>query len=182
MTREFLKNLGLDDETVDRVLDENMADIGKEKARSEASKEALEAAQVELEELKGQSGDISAVRQQLSELQAKYDADTQTLKQSLNERDYADAVNRAIADRGLSFSSKSAERAFRAALAESGLELKNGELKGLDDFIKAQREADPDAFINGAVRVSLSVSPDDGRDTVPTTLVGALHERYEKKG
>ena len=86
------------------------------------------------------------MQKQLTELQAKYDQDTGALRTQLADRDYADAIGRAITGKGIKFSSKSAERAFTAALKEQKLELKDGELKGLDDFIKAQREADPAAF------------------------------------
>lgn len=153
MTRDFLKNLGLDDEAIDKILDENMADIGKEKRKTEAAEakttaanEALSDAQGELETLKASNGDIAKVQQQLSELQAKYDADTGDLRSQLAARDYSDAISKAISDKGLKFSSKSAQSAFVAALKEKKLELKDGALDGLDDFIKAQRDADPDAF------------------------------------
>ena len=153
MTREFLKNLGLEDAAIDNILNENMADIGKEKAKTTAAKAdladaqgKLADAQSELETLKKAGGDAAAVQQQLAELQAKYDKDTGDLRTQLADRDYADAIGRAITGKGLKFSSKSAERAFTAALKERKLELKDGELTGLDDFIKAQKDADPEAF------------------------------------
>lgn len=152
MTREFLKNLGLEDSAIDSILNENMADIGKEKAKTTTAKAdladaqgKLAAAQSELEALKKSNG-AAAVQQQLTELQAKYDKDTGDLRAQLADRDYADAIGKAITGKGLKFSSKSAERAFTAALKEEKLELKDGELSGLDDFIKAQKEADPEAF------------------------------------
>lgn len=153
MTREFLKNLGLEDAAIDNILNENMADIGKEKSKTTAAKAdladaqgKLSSAQSELEALKKAGGDTAAIQQQLTELQAKYDKDTGDLRTQLADRDYADAIGKAITSKGLKFSSKSAERAFTAALKEQKLELKDGELTGLDDFIKAQKEADPDAF------------------------------------
>lgn len=153
MTREFLKNLGLEDSAIDNILNENMADIGKEKARTTTAKAdladaqgKLSAAQSELETLKKSNGDAAAVQKQLTELKAKYEKDTGDLRTQLADRDYSDAIARAITGKGLKFSSKSAERAFTAALKEQKLELKDGELSGLDDFIKAQREADPEAF------------------------------------
>jgi len=144
MTRDFLKNLGLEDAAIDNILNENMADIGKEKAKTTTAKAdladaqgKLADAQSELETLKKAGGDAAAVQQQLTELQAKYDKDTGDLRTRLADRDYADAIGRAITGKGLKFSSKSAERAFTAALKEQKLELKDGELTGLDDFIKA---------------------------------------------
>ena len=153
MTREFLKNLGLEDAAIDNILNENMADIGKEKAKTTAAKAdladaqgKLTAAQSELETLKKAGGDAADIQKQLTDLQAKYDKDTGDLRTQLADRNYADAISKAITGKGLKFSSKSAERAFTAALKAQKLELKDGELSGLDDFIKAQKEADPEAF------------------------------------
>lgn len=153
MTREFLKNLGLDDAAIDNILNENMADIGKEKAKTTTAKAdladaqgKLTAAQSELETAKKAGGDAADIQKQLTDLQAKYDKDTGDLRTQLADRDYSDAIGKAITGKGLKFSSKSAERAFTAALKEKKLELKDGELTGLDDFIKAQKDADPDAF------------------------------------
>lgn len=153
MKRDFLEGLGLEKETVDKIMAENGADLEREKAKTTAAKAdladaqgKLSAAQTELDGLKKSSGDIAAVQKQLTDLQAKYDKDTGDLRGQLADRDYSDAITRAIAGKSLEFSSKSAERAFTAALKEQKLELKDGELTGLDDFIKAQKEADPDAF------------------------------------
>lgn len=153
MKREMLEGLGLEKEVVDKIMAENGADLEREKAKTTAAKADLADAQgklsavtTELEGLKKSNGDIAAVQKQLTELQAKYDKDTGDLRTQLADRDYADAIGKAITGKGLKFSSKSAERAFTAALREQKLELKDGELSGLDDFIKAQREADPEAF------------------------------------
>ena len=69
MTREFLKNLGLEDAAIDNILNENMADIGKEKAKTAAAKAdladaqgKLANAQSELETLKNAGGDAAAVQ------------------------------------------------------------------------------------------------------------------------
>ena len=153
MKRDFLEALGLEKETVDKIMAENGADLEREKAKTTAARAdladaqgKLSTAQTELEGLKKAGGDVAAVQQQLADLQTKYDKDTGDLRAQLADRDYTEAVGRAIAGKGLKFSSKSAERAFKAALKEQKLELKDGELTGLDDFIKAQREADPEAF------------------------------------
>lgn len=153
MKREFLEGLGLEKETVDKIMAENGADLEREKAKTTAAKAdladaqgKLTAAQTELDGLKKAGGDIGRLQQQLTDLQAKYDNDTGDLRSQLADRDYSDAISRAISGKGLKFSSKSAQQAFTAALKEKKLELKDGELTGLDDFIKAQKEADPDAF------------------------------------
>lgn len=190
MTREFLKNLGLEDSAIDSILNENMQDIGKEKAKTTSTKAdladaqgKLTAAQTELEGLKKANGDIATVQQQLADLQAKYDTDTKALQGQLDDRDYSDAITRAIAGKALKFSSKSAERAFTAALKEKKLELKDGELTGLDDFIKAQKEADPDAFAPDKAPPRI-VGPMGGGggapDTAPKTVAEQLAQHIGK--
>lgn len=190
MTREFLKNLGLEDAAIDSILNENMQDIGKEKAKTNAAKAdladaqgKLTAAQTELEGLKKANGDIAAVQQKLADLQAKYDKDTGDLKVQLADRDYSDAVTRAISGKALKFSSKSAERAFTAALKEKRLDLKDGELTGLDDFIKAQKEADPDAFAPDKAPPRI-IGPMGGGggapDTAPKTVAEQLAQHIGK--
>lgn len=192
MTREFLKNLGLEDAAIDSILNENMQDIGKEKAKTTAAKAdladaqgKLSATQAELESLKKAGGDIGKLQQQLADLQAKYDTDTKALQGQLDDRDYSDAVTGFISEKGLKFSSKSAEKAFISAFKEKKLERKDGAFVGADDFLKAQQEADPAAFSaeGGSVKVSLGGPLGGGdTDTGPTTLAGALRERYEQKG
>ncbi len=82
---------------------------------------------------------LTAVQAELEELQAQ-----------LADRDYMDAVSRAIsaanAGKGIKFSSKAAEKAFLADLKEHRLEMKDGTLPGFAEYHKAQMEADPDAF------------------------------------
>ena len=153
MTREFLKNLGLEDSAVDKVLDENSRDIGLEKQRAESAKADLTAAQARLSEANAELETLKKSGGELAALQSRYDAETAALNAKvtdltalLAERDYADAAARAIAAKGVRFSSKSAERAFAASLKEKGLELRDGELCGLDEFIEEQKKQDPDAF------------------------------------
>lgn len=114
MKRDFLEGLGLDKDTVDKILDENSRDIGREKQKADQARE-----------------DLNAARQQLT------------------DRDYADAMTRAITAKGVKFSSKAAEKAYLADLKEKHLELKDGELTGFDEWHKAQLEADPTAFQSG---------------------------------
>lgn len=153
MKREFLKNLGIEDALIDQILDENSRDIGREKQKADTARtdlattqEKLKTVESELETLKQSNGDTAKLQKDYDELKAKYDTDTAALSAQLADRDYSDAITRAIAGKALKFSSKSAEKAFTAALKEKKLELKDGELTGIDDFIKEQREADPDAF------------------------------------
>lgn len=183
MKREFLEGLGLEKETIDKIMAENGADLEREKAKTTAAKAdladaqgKLTAAQTELDGLKKSNGDIAAVQKQLTDLQAKYDKDTGDLRTQLADRDYTDAIARGISGKGLKFSSKSARQAFEAALKEKKLELKDGELSGLDDFIKVQKESDPDAFApdKPAPRIVIGLGGGNGQPPKPVSRAAQL--------
>lgn len=159
MTRKFLEELGLEKEVIDKILDENSADIGKEIGKTNTAKADLATLRGELDTVRGQleelqksNGNASDLQKQLEALQEKYTTDTGALQQQINDRDYTDAISKAISGanngNGLKFSSKSAQAAFVAALREKGLELKDGAIDGFDEFVKTQKDADPAAFVS----------------------------------
>lgn len=163
MTRKFLEDMGLEKEAIDKILDENSADIGKELAKTNSAKTDLAAARAELQTardeldaLKKSSGDAGELKKQFDELKSKYDTDTAALQKQISDREYTDAISAAISaandGKGLKFTSHGAKTAFIAALREKGLELKDGALdkEGFDAFVKAQKEADPDGFASDA--------------------------------
>ena len=153
MKREFLKSLGLEEEAIDKILDEGSKDIGKEKAKREQVEEDLNTVKQQLadrdkdlEELKKTSCVAAEVQKKLDDLQAKYDAAPQGVQDQITARDYADAMSSSISGAGLKFSSKAAEKAFRNERKEKGLPVKDGALEGFEEFVKTQKEADPEAF------------------------------------
>ena len=78
MKRKFLEDLGLEKEVIDKILDENSADIGRAKGELETVKNQLEAAQqaiaerdTQLETLQNSVGDNQELQEQISQLQAE---------------------------------------------------------------------------------------------------------------
>ncbi len=155
ITRKFLKEMGLAEEQAEAII--------------QAHRETVDALKAEAERLGAPAAELEEARQQLARLQARYDADTGTLRQQLADRDYSDAITRAIAGAGLQFSSKSARTAFEAALRERKPELKDGTLADFDRFVEEQRQADPAAFAGSrpaprfAERVGLGGPPAGGK-------------------
>lgn len=157
MKREFLKGLGItDDAVINSIMTENGEDINRLRAETVKARADLEEARSELaetakelESYRESATDVTKLKQDLSDLQAKYDNDTAVLQAQITSRDYSDAVTAAITGAKLKFSSKGAESAFRAALTKADLPLKDGVLEGFEDFAKAQRSADPDSFVTG---------------------------------
>lgn len=153
MKKEELLSIGLTEEQAEQVFALHGKDIEKHKKAVEDAKSELSALQGQLEqrdkdmeELKKSAADAEGIKKQLEDLQSKYSAETEQYKAQLADRDYADAVARAIADKGVKFSSKAAEKAFLADLKANRLEMKDGGLVGFEDYHKAQLEADPAAF------------------------------------
>lgn len=68
-------------------------------------------------------------------------------KSQLAERDYSDALRRAISDKGVTFSSKSAEKAFMADLKTTRFQVKDGALEGFDEYLEKAKSEDPGAFV-----------------------------------
>ena len=153
MKKDELLEIGLTEEQADKVFAINGKDIERHKNAAETAKADLKAAQEQLEqrdhdieELKKSANDIDAIKQQLEDLQSKYNTETQQYQQQIADRDYSDAVSRAIADSGVKFSSKAAEKAFVADLKANRLTIKDGALEGFGDYLKAQQDSDPTAF------------------------------------
>lgn len=153
MKKDELLSIGLTEEQADQVFAMNGKDIEKyKKAADDAKSDKAAAVQQladrdkDMEELKKSAGDAEAIKKQLETLQDKYTAETETLQKQLADRDYSDALTRAITASGIKFSSKAAEKAFLADLNANRLEMKDGALVGFEDYHKAQMEADPTAF------------------------------------
>lgn len=188
MKKEELLNIGLTEEQADKVFAMNGKDIEKHKKAAEdakADKEALEQQVADrdkdIAELKKTSGDAAKIQEKLNELQGKYDKETEAYKEQLTQRDYQTAIDKAIADSGVKFSSKSAEKAFRAGIGDSKLEMKDGALDGFDKYLEKAKSDDPSAFVKAGARIDTQGSLEGGtRETKPASLLGALHEKYDK--
>lgn len=92
--------------------------------------------------------DVDGLKQQIADAQKQAKDAEDNYKAELGKRDYADAVKAFTS--GLKFSSKSAEKAFVAAITEKKLVLENGKLLGADDFVKSYKEEDAGAFVDEA--------------------------------
>ncbi len=188
MKTEELLSIGLTEEQANKILAMNGKDIEKLKKSAEdakADKEALEQQVADrdkdIAELKKTSGDAAKIQEKLDELQGKYDKETEAYKAQLAQRDYLSAIDKAIADSGVKFSSKSAEKAFRAGIGDSKLEMKDGALSGFDKYLEKAKSEDPGAFVKTGARID-SQGPLEGgsAETKPASLLSALREKYNE--
>lgn len=69
MKRSFLEDLGLDKEIIDKILDENSADIGKAKGELEKVRKTLGDRDAQLESLRKSAGDNAELQKKIADLQ-----------------------------------------------------------------------------------------------------------------
>lgn len=184
MKLEDLTGLGLPDEQAKSVLAIHEKELGKVaadrdglKADNEALKGRLAERDKDMEALKKTAGDAEATGEKLADLQAKYEADTKKYQEQIAARDYSDAVRSTVEAKGVKFTSKAAERAFIADLREKGLKLDNGTLLGFDEFLAAQKQADPEAFLGDKPLPQFS-GPSGGATAPPMTKESFLKLSY----
>ena len=188
MKKEELLSIGLTEEQAEKIFALNGKDIAKHQKAAEDAKADKEAVEKQLadrdkdiETLKKSTGDAAKLQAQLDELKGKYDKETEAYKSQIAARDYQSAVDKAIADSGVKFTSKSAEKAFRAGIGGSKLELKDGALAGFKEYLDKAKAEDPSAFVKGGARVDTQGSLEGGQhENKPMTLAAALHEQYDK--
>ena len=105
----------------------------------------LEALKTQLENAGSDAGKLDELTQNLTSLQAKYDADTKALNDRLSAQAYEFAV-RDFAGKQ-KFSSGAARRDFERSLIQKNLPMEDGSIMGAEDYMKAYAKANADAFV-----------------------------------
>ena len=162
MKRDFLRELGIADEAINKIMAENGKDIETAKGELETFKQTAAAKDTEIEGYKAQlaqrDSDIETLKQSatdndkvkatLDELRCKYDADTQALKQKLLDQQTAYERDKATEKffGGVEFSSTLTKEAGIAQFKAKGFQLENGSFLGGTDWLNALRQSAPDAF------------------------------------
>ncbi len=144
MKREFLKELGLEDDVVDKVMAENGRDIENAKGNKQEfeDKIALLEKQIEekdskIDELAKSSDDAESLKLKIQELQ-------ETNKQQKADLEQA-KINSAV-ELALVGSKAKNLKAVKSLLDLNDAQLVDGKIKGLDDQIKKLQESDSYLF------------------------------------
>lgn len=146
MKRKFLEDLGLEKEVVDKILDENMKDIGTAKGEADTYKQQLETAQKEVQSLTGQvkerdkqletlknsTGDIEEMKKQIETLQGENKTAKQAHEAEMKQLKVDFAVEKALT--GAKAKNITAVKALLKDLDKAVLD-ENGEVKGLKERI-----------------------------------------------
>ena len=157
MKRKFLEDLGLEKEMIDKIIDENSADIGKAKGELESIKEKLSTTEKELEStkklvterdtqletLKNSSGDVESLKKQIETLQNDNKAKDEAHAAEIKQLKIDAAVDTAISNA----KGKNA-KAIKALLDLENAELADdGTVKGLSEQIEKLIKSDDSKFM-----------------------------------
>lgn len=160
MKRDFLKNLGIEDkDLIDKILDENSADIGRAKGELQAYKDkvvelenTLKTKDDEITTLTQKVGDVDALNNQIKDLQTNNSRLNDELNSKVNKLQKDHAIESRIRDR----KGKNV-KAIKALLDEEKITYENNELGGIDDQLDALEQAEDSSMLFG-----------DGKPTAPS--------------
>ena len=152
MKRDFLKNLGIEDkDIIDKIMDENSADIGRAKGELQTYKDKV----TELEgQIKTKDGEISTLRTQVGDTTTLNNKITQLENDKTN---LTNELNTKVAQIQKSHAIESAVRdskakSLKAVMAHLDMEkitYENGELTGLTEQLDALKSGEDTSFLFG---------------------------------
>ena len=120
------------------------AEAAKTTAELEGLKKQLEQRNADLEKLKANAATSDELKKQLDDLQTKYTADTDELKNKLTAQETDFAAERFLD--GFKFASVRVRRSVAADFKAQGFVLKDGKFVGGEEYIKQLQESEPASF------------------------------------
>lgn len=152
MKRDFLKNLGIEDkDIIDKILDENSADIGRAKGELDTYKNKVTELEGkigekdnEIADLTKKVGDTDALNQKITQLET----DKTNLTNDLNTKVSAIQKTHAI-ESGVRDAKARNIKAVIAQLDMDKITFENDELKGLTEQLDALKTGENTSFLFG---------------------------------
>ena len=147
MKREVLKSLGLSEDVIDKIMDENGKDINDLKSQIQATaterdgyKEQLKQRDTDITELKKSAANSEELKAKLTDLESKYQKDTGDLTAKLAKQAFESKLDLALAGRVKN------PKAVKALLDVEKIKLKDEELDGLEPQLTALKTSDAYLF------------------------------------
>ncbi len=178
MNRAFLEALGLDKETVDKVIAEHGRSVETQKTKvtditneRDDLKGQLDQRDKDLKDLKKKAEGSEDLQTQLATLQSKYDTDKSEYEQKLKDTQLASAIKLALA--GKVHDTDIAISQIDKATIE--LDAEGKVTKGLDEQLKTLQESKPFLFVpeSKGKKITGVVPATDPGGTDPVPSVGA---------
>lgn len=178
MKRDFLKSLGIEDkDIIDKILDENSADIGRAKGELETYKTKvtdlendIKAKDATIATLQTQADSVEGLNQQISQLETDKTNLTNELNTKVTEIKKGHAIEGKIRDaQGKNI------KAIKALLDMDKITYENDTLSGIDEQLTALSSAEDSAMLFGNVQAAppagthLNTPPAGGNGGTPPT-------------
>lgn len=169
MKTETLKNLGLTDEQIQSVMEENGKDIKREQQGKEAiekelndTKALLEDANKQIESFKGM--DIEAIKKSADEYKTKYEEADKKSKEDIAELKKSHAIDLALLN---TYHAKNV-KSVKANLNIENIKLDGDRLIGFDEQVESLKESDSYLFdIEKKVDEGNGGNDNKGKETIP---------------
>lgn len=156
MKREFLKNLGIEDkDIIDKIMDENSADIGRAKGELQTVKDRVAELETQIATKNGEIatlnkkvGDTTTLNERISQLEADKTNLTNELNTTVTKIQKTHAIEGRIRDaKGKNV------KAIMALLDNDKITFENGELGGIDEQLTALQGAEDSSMLFGETQV-----------------------------
>ncbi len=177
MKREFLKNLGIEDkDIIDKIMDENSADIGKAKGELETYKNKVTDLEKELETAKNENAtlqtkanSVDGLNEKISQLESDKTNLTNELNTKVSQIQKTHAIESGVRD--------AKARNVKAVIAQLDMDkitFENGELSGLTEQLDSLKSGEDTSFLFGETKVSpvgthVNNPPNGGKGGTPPT-------------
>ncbi len=139
MERKFLKDLGVADEAIDKIMAENGRDVEKVKGERDDYKSRLDTAQTTLKGFEGV--DINDLKEQIKKLQGDLTTKEQEFQSKLDERDFNAALKTAaIGARARNEAAVTAVLGAEKIAALKASKNREQDIKAALDTLKADKE------------------------------------------
>lgn len=188
MKRDFLKNLGIEDkELIDKILDENSADIGRAKGELETYKtkvgeleNEIKTKDTKIADLEKSVGDTKSLNDEITKLKGEKSQLENDLNTKVTEIQKTHSIENKIRDeKGKNV------KAIMALLDMDKITFENNQLGGLDDQLNTLKEASDSSMLFGDTNVPSGTEPSNpnnrGKGTpTATTLNEAIANALSK--
>lgn len=189
MKREFLKNLGIEDkDIIDKILDENSADIGRAKGELDTYKtkvadleKDLGEKKTEIETLQKKVGDTDNLNQKISQLETDKTNLTTELNTKVSEIKKEYAIENSVRD-----AKAKNIKAVVALLDKSKITYENETLGGITEQLDALKSGEDTSFLFGDGKTAPSgTTPGNppssgGNPPTSTTFAEAVAKALQK--
>lgn len=159
MDRKELKELGISDELIDKVMALHGVSIGKEVAKTAGVQQQLDTEKQKVTDLTGQlsqrdqdladlqskAGNSEELNNQLAALKSKYEEDTKGLQAKLDSQAQDYAIEKLF--EGVKFTSTLAKNAAMAEFKKKELKFSEGKFLGGNEYLEELKKTDPTAFV-----------------------------------